>query len=262
MPVTKTKNRTGTTGTLNFKASTVLAICLLGALLVFLSPLFHMAFPVDTPGQLKFSKEFDSRLDKFEKESIVLKKNLDKGEISPSVYIAESERISLEKTNFEKAHTAKYKRYVDERRIFGWKTPRKLLIALGIRLPYLIFAILVTFLISLVKTKDKWATRGFTLLQIGIYASAFYQLIWVFWNHPDYPLKAYIWFGISLCLVSGVIVTYLFKHLRYLNIDDIKGKIRFVMSLMIDRALEDGHVKDKDKYEEEIIYPALKKLDE
>jgi hypothetical protein len=34
------------------------------------------------------------------------------------------------------------------------------------------------------------------------------------------------------------------------------------MNLMVRQAVKKGHIKDENKYEDDIIYPALKKLDE
>jgi len=86
-------------------------------------------------------------------------------------------------------------------------------------------------------------------------------VVWVFWPGQDFPLEIYRWGIIASCVPIAIGCTYFIKYYDS-SVTILKSKIRYVMGLMITKAVDKGHIKDKNKYEDEIIYPALKKLDE
>ncbi len=262
MPVTKTKNRIGKIEILSNRAIGLFMICVLGAVIVLVTPLIHIYFPVKTMETVEYEELLASRSKEIDGQLISLKNQYNREAISSEAFVIENNLLQFRREKQTRENKEALVSFVESQRIFGWKSPRKFLIAFGLRLPYLFFAIIISWLVIKIKNEDKNLFNALFILQIGCYSSAFYQLVWVFWYSQDYSLKTYRVAVIAFCILAASFATYFMRYFKSTNILIFKTKIRYIMNLMAKQAVVKGHIKDEDKYEEEIVYPALKKLNE
>lgn len=233
---TKTKSRTIKIQTLN--KAVVVAICIIiGAITVVVAPLVHIEMPVETAEVKEYRLSLEAEKTKLLNDQASTKEDIE----------------ALKKENKAKLAT-----FIDNQRIFGWKSPRKFWIAFGIRLPYLIFAItftLLTFLIRFFLKKNgisisKNLSKSLRASQVLFYAAAIYHVGWVFWAlDQDYPPKTYWYYYIACSLVLAYLVTHSFKW--------YKGKLQ-LMQDKIDRMLL-FLLEIRDVHYKEVLRKAIKK---
>lgn len=232
----KTKNQTTKTLTLN--RALVVAICIIiGAITVVVVPLVHIEMPVETSEVKEYRISLEA-----ENEKLLNDQNSTKDDVE-----------ALKKEN-----DTKLKSFIDDQRIFGWKSPRKFWIAFGIRLPYLIFAITFTLLVFLLRfflkkngiKISKNLSKSLRSSQVLFYAAAIYHVGWVFWAlDQDYPPKTYWYYYILCSLIVAYLVTHSFKW--------YKGKLQ-LMQEKIDRMLL-FLLEIRDVHYKEVLRKAIKK---
>jgi len=254
MRVIKTKSRIG--GKL-----LVLLLMIMGAM-IFVAPLVHIEFSKENSSVIELRKHLDKELTSYETNILELRQEYDQGKISATDFIMENQKISNDKTEQIQLNKQILTDKINSERIFGWKTWRVFLVGLGIRLPYLLFSIIISYLIIKINSKEPNLMRAFIVLQTLCYTISFYVLIWCFWYSQDYPLHAYRFVALSISFMMALLTLFVTKHYKSTNISKLNSKIKYIMYLMINRAVNKGHIKDENKYEDDIIYPALKKLDE
>jgi len=233
----------------------------MGAVLIFAAPLIHAEFSKKNPKVEKYKDKLNSSIEAIEFNLQTLELEYESGSINAKQYITSFKYFASKIKSQEAENDKLLSAMVDSERIFDWKTMRIFLIGLGTRIPFLFFSILISFFIVRENTKDRYLSKAYTFLQVSCYTISFYLLIWVFWPSQDFSLEVYRWGIIASCVPIAIGCTYFIKYYDS-NRTILKSKIRYIMYLMINKAVDKGHIKDENKYEDDIIYPALKKLDE
>ncbi len=141
--------------------------------------------------------------------------------------------------------------------IFGFTKMSSFLFSVG----FPIFGIVLAFLLKYAANYlPNELNRIFNTFSFLTFFTGFYFLLWAINPYVEKDFHAFFYYG-SMIAIS-IVLSYAFKQYTVSTIDVLKNKIRYIMNLMIVDAIKKGHVKDEDRYEEEIIYPALDKLDE
>ncbi|EAR02301.1 hypothetical protein [Maribacter sp. HTCC2170] len=227
---TKTKSRTE--GTIN-KSKFVLFIgILLGALIILIAPLLHIGLEKKNPDVEAYRAQLAEPVEALNLMATNIRADYDNGRITASQYIEQSDQLNKEVTALQAENKALIKTKVDQARVFGWTTTRKFIIGLGIRLPFLIFSIIISMLIARDQSRDKNLKKAFFILQTACYAISFYVVIWCFWYVQDYPLEVYWSAMIAFCILAGAFTTYSFRYYESNLIKIVKIKGSFLNFLV------------------------------
>lgn len=184
----------------------------MGAIMLFIAPLVHIYFPKKNPVVEDYRAEIEVSVAELENDIITARSEYDKGIITAKEYLNKYDNLSIKKEQTEAKNQSLLTEKVESERVFGWKTIRIFLVAFGIRLPYLLFSIIISILIARIRTRDKNLSRTFFFLQTSCYSIAAYELVWVFWDSQDYPLDTYRFAIIALCVLVGFLCTFAFKY--------------------------------------------------
>ncbi len=141
--------------------------------------------------------------------------------------------------------------------VFGFKTMEGFLFSVGFPIFAIVMAILLYYASGFMPQGLVKSFKVFAFLTGFI---GFYFLIWSLNPFSDKDFHPAFYYG-SMIIVS-VSLSYGVRFSRWITNGQLKAKIRYIMGLMVEDAVEKGHVRNQDLYEEEIIYPALDKLDE
>ncbi len=106
----------------------------------------------------------------------------------------------------------------------------------------------------------KKLAKSFAVFALLTAFIGFYFLLWSINPFDDKDFHPSLYYG-AMILISGFF-SYFIKLPDLISVSALKDKIKYIMNLMIVDAVKKGHVKDEDRYEEEIVFPALDKLDE
>ncbi len=140
---------------------------------------------------------------------------------------------------------------------FGFPTMSALLFSMG----FPVFTIVLSFLLNYASTYlPAGLNKVFKVFAFLTGFTGFYFLVWSINPFDDKDFHPSLYYGAMI--VISVVLAFCIRFYSISSISILKGKIRYIMNLMIVDAVSKGHVKDEDRYEEEIIYPALDKLDE
>lgn len=229
--------------------------------MIFIAPIAHIEFPKQNKSITEFKNELNREIEIIDLKLSDVRNKYDNERITAKEFIDKTDELRLQKISLSTNNALLIKEKVDIERVFGWKNLRIFLVGFGIRLPYLLFSVIISFLIFQFNTKNKNLQRVFFLLQILCYTISFYVLIWCFWYSQDFPLSTYRIVAFLLAFLLALSSIYGVRYISS-NTINLKSKIKYVMNLMINKAVDKGHIKDEAKYENEIIFPALKKLDE
>lgn len=255
MQETKTRNRIGIANRL------IHVIIILGAVLIFTAPFWH----VDLPRERKEISILKEKLELGEtmlaNEMLDLRNKYDIGALSAKDYISLSDLKQNELLDLREVNSTIISEAIDKQRVLSWKSPRAFILGLGVRLPYVLFSLIISLLILVRKGDSKYLKYAFSFLQVACWSISAYLMIWVFWDFQDYSLKTYRYGFIAISILIGTACAYFISNYE-MTISILKYKIRYIMNLMVRQAVKKGHIKDENKYEDDIIYPALKKLDE
>jgi len=237
------------------------SLIILGAVIIFTAPFWH----IDFPKQTKYITNLKEELKESENDLIlnmdILWSSYEEGSIGAKNYIDQNLILTNQLEQLKSSNSERLKSEIKKHKIFDWNTPRIFLIGFGVRLPYVIFSFIITMLIASRKNDSKKLRIAFVFLQICCWSISAYLMIWVFWSSDDYSLSTYRYALVVASILIGTSCTYFISNYRTTT-SGLKSKIRFVMDLMVNKAVSKGHIKNEDAYENEIIFPALKKLDE
>jgi len=222
---TKTKNRTE--GITKNRAVLFIGI-FLGALIILVAPLSHIGLSNKNEAVEKYKAELNQPIEELQEQLTALRSDYDNGIISAEGYIVGSDKINNTITTLKDNNKNLIKTKVDEARVFGWTTTRKFIIGFGIRLPFLIFSIIISMLIARNKSRDRNLKKAFFLLQTSCYAISFYVIIWCFWYVQDYPLEVYWYAMLAFCVLAGAFTTYAFRYYESNLIKIVKLKGSFL----------------------------------
>lgn len=180
--------------------------------MIFIAPLLHIEFSKKNPVVEKYKSELESSVTALDKGIVSLRSQYDNGTIAAKEYFDQYDELVAQRAVQKAENKVLLKEKVDSERVFGWLTTRIFLVGFGIRLPYLLFSIIISLLIARIHTRDDNLLRTFFFLQMSCYAIAAYELVWVFWNFQDYPLETYRIAIVFLCIVVGFLCAYAFKY--------------------------------------------------
>ncbi len=255
MQTTKTKNLTEICKVLSY------TLIILGAVLIFTAPFWHVGLPKETTEILFLREKLQIEEKKLLTKKDDLRAKFNSGKTDAKEFIALSDSIFLQLKKLKAKNDLEISEAINAQRIFSWKSPRAFLVGFGVRLPYVFFSLVISLLVMSRKNDPKYLKSAFSFLQIACWSISAYWMIWVFWDFQDYSLKTYRYVFITVSILIGTACVFFISSFET-TISTLKSKIRYVMGLMINKAIDKGHIKDELKYETEIIFPALKKLDE
>ena len=212
---------------------------LLGVIILTIAPIVHIYFPTKNKIVEEFKGNLKVEINEIKNEIELLKNHSIANNILAKDYFYKYNEIQEKLIQTEKRHKELIHEKTEVNRIFGWKTKRAFLIGFGIRLPFLLFSLIISYLIFKINTKDKTLKKAFRFLEVAIYSISFYVIIWVFWDAQDYPLK-YYWYSIFIfCILSSVIC------LHFINYHKIsKSKLINIIHLLFKGYYEDLEKKD------------------
>lgn len=189
-------------------------LIILGAVIIFTAPLLHISFP-KTP---EYQARFESKIDRFnttkDAELCVLKEELSLNKISPLDYIEKAELFEINRKVETDLLNYQLDNLIDENRIFGFRSTRILLIGFGIRLPYILFSIIILFFFLYSKEKlrqNLYLYRSVIILYSISFLISFYMIIW-FLLPRDLPVTAYHLLIGLLTLLSTTCSIYMIKY--------------------------------------------------
>ncbi len=225
-PVTKTKNRTEKT---IIKSRVVLFIGIfLGALIILVAPLVHIGLDKKNQKVEAYKKQLSRPVNDLQDKITALRADYDNGSVSAHDYVVGNDQLLNDLSIIETKNKTLIKAKVNEARVFGWTTTRKFIIGFGVRLPFLIFSIIISILIARERTRDKNLKKAFFLLQTSCYTISFYVIIWCFWYVQDYPLEVYWYAMLVFCILAGAFTTYSFRYYESNLIKIVKLKGAFL----------------------------------
>ncbi len=190
---------------------------MIGAVLIFIAPIIHFNFPKKNAEIVSFEKKLNNKILYFKEEITTLKQKYRDNVISAENYIIQLNEIEASILKQEQINQALLENKENDSRVLGWLTIRAFLIGFGIRLPYLFFSLLISYLIFKVNTEDKNLKLTFLFLQIACYTITLYELVWVFWHSQDYPLSAYKWIALYLSAFAATTVVYFISYRELLR---------------------------------------------
>lgn len=233
-------------------------LVLMGAI-IFIAPLVHIDFPRKTAAVAAYEEELAREVSVLENDILALKDQYKGGQLDAVTYIVLSEDIRKQLRMQRQVNETLLKEKIDSQRVFGWESPRIFLIGFGIRLPYLLFSVIISLLIFRIRTRDRYLSRAFFFLQVLCYTIALYELVWCFWYSQDYPLETYRVAIIGICLLFAVfainMVKYINKRARI-----HKGIISWLMDVLVVDAKKEA--RNPESYDTNVIKPTIKKLHE
>ncbi len=141
--------------------------------------------------------------------------------------------------------------------VFGFRTMEGFLFAIGFPVLTIVLSILLYYSSNFM---PKILNKSFRIFAFLAGFIGFYFLIWSLNPFSDKDFHPAFYYG-AMTIISAAF-SYSLKFSNWITNGNLKAKIRYIMGLMVEDALEKGHVRDEERYEEEIIYPALDKLDE
>lgn len=243
---------------INVKSILFYITLIIGASLI-VAPLVHKVLPSTNYAVESYKQELSTKIKPIDESIMLLRQSYKNNEITAEDFITKNDKLVELKNSLLETNKKLLNQKKEDSRIFGWLTWKRFGAGFGVRLPYLLFSLLISWLISKINTRsNKNLKNTFLYIQITCYTSAFYQLIWCFWYSQDYPLKAYLWFAIALCMFLSVLFVYfinyreLFKHKFELK---IKTLFTFIYSLNTKNVI-------KEEKEEEFAISRIEVTDE
>ena len=180
--------------------------------MIFIAPLVHIYFPKKNPDIEDYRADLQVSVIDLGNEITSIRSEYDQGLITANEYFNKYDNLIIDKEKAESENRSLLNDKVDSERVFGWKTIRIFLVGFGIRLPYLLFSIIISLLIARIRTRDINLSRTFFFLQTSCYSIATYELVWVFWDSQDYPIDTYRVAIIAMCVLVGFLCTYAFRY--------------------------------------------------
>lgn len=221
------------------------------------APFIHMEMPVMTDEVVAYGEVLDNKEDELKTNILEYRQLYDSGSITAEEYILGNDLLQKEFEILKKSNKESYNTFVDNQRIFDWKSPRKFWIGFGTRLPYLLLTIFLITLFFQVEFKSQQLRRAFIFFISLSIALSIYHITWVFWILPDFPLKTYRWLFLAACVLIGY-GCFNYLEWRRTTINKLKDIIKYLNHVIIKGVLP--YVNDKKRYQDDIIWNTLKKV--
>ena len=215
----------------------------IGAILIFIAPLLHRVFPKTNPEVAAYKKELAIAVSSIDTAIAVNICDLENNLITKDLFIDRLYKLEAQKKHVLNENKKAIGHFVKQRRVFGWNTTRSFILGLGVRLPYLLLSIILSFLIYKINTVDKSLKKWFFWLQIACYGISFYFMFWVFWTSSDFPLKAYRWFFILFSIIAAITTV---SFISYREVFRLKLS-RIVERLIIRLVHSDTYIESESK---------------
>lgn len=209
----------------------------LGAVTIFTAPLLHIFFPKIPDYQARFQKKIKVFDEIMGLEFCDLQEAFAQGEITPIDFIVRREQFEIDREVKRELLNFQLKSLIDKNRVFGWKSTRSFLIGFGIRLPFVLFSVIIFifFLYSKDRLKEDenfYLYRAVKILYSMSFLISFYMTIW-FILPRDLPKPLYhlligvLSISITICAVYGIKYYYNRKS-NFVLIYKIKELIHFI----------------------------------
>lgn len=241
-------------------------LLIIGVIIIFIAPFIHIEFDKKNKVVDSYKVSLEAKLIKpIEKSLNQTHVKYEKKEISAEDYINKRNNLESKLIQVKKEYKDLVKQKQNENRIFGWLTTRKFLIGFGIRIPYLLFSLIISYLISIINTRDKFLKNTFVFLQISCYSISAYVIIWCFWYSQDYPISSYRFIILFISCLISISIYYFIKYTKQSlqpQIERLKHIIRILFDFILVDSKNEDYVKDnkKDYYKnrsKELIKKAL-----
>lgn len=178
------------------------------SILLFIGTLLYIEFPNNNTNTLGSSKnQISKAITILNNEIVMLVSLYDKDKLSAGEYLKQFDDLIARKKILLFENEIKE----NSEGFFGRRSARFFLVGFAIRLPYLLFSIIISLLIVRIRTNDKNLFRTFFVVQISCYSIALYELVSVFWNFQDYSIETYRVAVIIMSLFIGFLCSHAFK---------------------------------------------------
>lgn len=229
-------------------------LLIIGVMILFIAPLIHIEFDKKNHKVEAYKAKVNKQILKPIEESLkTLRLGYEQRKISAENYITNKDKLDLKLLKAQQEYKKLVEIEKNKNRVFGWLTTRKFLIGFGIRFPYLLFSLIISYLISLINTKDKSLKRAFTFLQLALYTISGYVIIWCFWYSQDYPLSSYRFVAILLSALVSFLLYYFIRYTR-VSLYAKNYKLKHIIRMLFDFILVDSKQEDFIKEEKKAYY--------
>jgi len=171
------------------------------------APLIHIEIPRQNKPVDELKASLQLQIDVIDENIAQIEECYDKGLLSGNEAYAELRNTLIPRKNEILASNKKLvKDKLNQNRKFGWKDWRAFANGWGMRLPYILFCLLITFLIKRINTQDQWLKSVFIIVQTIIWTQAIYQQVYSFWPGQDLPIKVYRPTILILAALSSLVI--------------------------------------------------------
>ncbi len=175
-----------------------------GAILIFIAPLSHIYFPKKNKKVVAYELNLNQKVADIDNQLADNFCDFENNFIEKGDYLLNLHQLNNKKELTITFNDQALQQFAKQHRVFGWSTLRVFLIGFGVRLPYLLLSVIISFLVSKINTRDKYLKNWFFWIQISCYTISFYFMFWVFWTSQDFPLKTYPLFFILFSLLASL----------------------------------------------------------
>ena len=223
-------------------------------MILFIAPLIHIEFDKKNKLVEIYKKETSKQtIEPIEKSLIQLKADYKRGKITAESYIQRADELNITLLGAKEKYDKLIKIKEDDNRVFGWLTMRKFLNGFGVRVPYFLFSLIISYLISIINTKEKSLKITFTFLQLSCYTISSYLIIWCFWYSQDYPLSSYRFTALAISALVSFSLYFFIKSRRDSLVQKLE-RLKYVIRNLFDFILMDSKEEDFVKEDKKVYY--------
>lgn len=236
-------------------------VLIIGGVLIFTSPFWHEPFRYQKNDLNKLRATHNQKI----KDSETVIYNLRQGYKSESNnqhYISSLHAALDQLEAVKKSNKAELTKLQKETRVLDWKNTYIFLIALGTRIPIIIFPILLIYLfkLGLIKLENNNIKISFVLFCSGSLAVGIFWIIWVFWPWKNLPIESYTITVIGSSLLISAAITH-FMFWRKLKMERLINIIQHLNSVFINtipnNLKKSNAIEDFEVVYDEIVWDAL-----
>lgn len=182
--------------------------------MIFTAPFWHKEYPKTNSKVDQYKSTLTASIYEIDAQIAQNRTDFEQDLINKSVYFNTLDQLTSKRQQLQESNAILLKDFVDQNRVFGWKTTRAFLVGFGVRLPYLILAFIISFLVYKLRSLDSYTKesqlfrRSLHFMQVAVYGICIYFMFWVFWTNQDFSVKAYRWFFVIFSILAAIPVSY------------------------------------------------------
>lgn len=228
---TTTSHATGAVA-INKRQLFKIVLIVLGGVLIWSSPFWAEPFRYQKDSLVQLRNIQSEKIKSSEAKIQDLRTNYENGNISDLDYIQE---LHKEVDQLKSAQNSEeIKQYYSENKILDWTNSYVFFIALGTRIPSVIFPLLLIYLwkVDIIKAETKKLKTAFLSFIVATLGNGIFWMVWVFWPSNNLSFNSYV---ITISIYSLLIATALAQFLlwRKVKIEKLKNVIQQLNHVLI-----------------------------